>query len=56
MQNVWDFREIGLSKKLFSDATAEDMEDSSPPLRGIDLCSAVKKDWGKNGNTSSVFR
>ena len=30
MRNVWDFREIGLVKMLFSDATAEYMEDSSP--------------------------
>ena len=37
MRNVWDFREIGLSKMLFSDAAAKYMADKGKRLRATTL-------------------
>ena len=37
MRNVWDFREIGLLKMLFSDAATEYIEDNGKRLRATTL-------------------
>lgn len=37
MQNVWDFREIGMSKMLFSAAVTEYMADKGKRLRATTL-------------------
>lgn len=54
MRNVWDFREIGLSKMLFSDAVTEYMADKGKRLRATTLegyRSAIRchlmPQWGK---------
>ena len=53
MRNVWDFREIGLLKMLFSDAATEYMEDKGKRLRATILegyASAIRchlmSQWG----------
>ena len=53
MRNVWDFREIGLLKMLFSDAATEYMEDKGKRLRATTLegyASAIRchlmSQWG----------
>lgn len=62
MRNVWDFREIGMSKMLFSDATAEYMADKDKRLRATTLegyRSAIRCHlmpmWGKREIESISF-
>ena len=62
MRNVWDFREIGLLKMLFSDAAAEYMADKDKRLRATTIegyrsairCHLMPK-WGKREIETITF-